>query len=417
LKFKFETARHYACATTVFTRFNDWTYVGFNDNDRNDLATQFGERENESRDLGPLSKPRFQWNGEKCVMNDLEQSSAPELIGTEDQLDHVLTQPRRVLIDSMRQFSSPLVVLGAGGKMGPSLAVLARRAAEAAQHGLKVIAVSRFSDAASRDWLEARGVDTISADLLNRAAVERLPDSANVVYLVGLKFGTAQNPSLTWAANTLVPAAIAERYSKARVVALSTGNVYPLVPVASGGAVETHPLTPLGEYANAAVARERIFEYLAARDGTRVVLLRLNYALELRYGVLVDLARKVMAEQPIDLTTGYCNVIWQGDANEMILRALAFAATPPNVFNLTSPEMFSVQEIALELARLLQRPATFTGAAAGTALLSNSSRLCALLGVPATPLQTVVRWTAHWVKNNGRFLGKPTRFEVRDGRY
>ncbi|MGH7969611.1 MAG: NAD-dependent epimerase/dehydratase family protein, partial [Limisphaerales bacterium] len=207
-------------------------------------------------------------------------------IQDEAELDEYLTRPRPILMEFIRTVSSPLLVLGAGGKMGPTLAVLAKRAAEAARHRLEVIAVSRFSDRAARRWLEQRGIGTISADLLQRREVEKLPDTSELIYLVGLKFGTQQNPSLTWAVNTLVPAFVMERYPKARVAALSTGNVYPLVPARSRGAGEDAPLTPLGEYANAAVARERVFEHFSRQNGTRLALLRLNYAVELRYGVL-----------------------------------------------------------------------------------------------------------------------------------
>ena len=300
--------------------------------------------------------------------------------------------------------------------MGPTLAVLVRRAAEAAGHPLEVIAVSRFSNKNARQWLEQRGVGTIEADLLDREAVQKLPDSTNVIYLVGLKFGTAQNPSLTWAVNTLAPANVAERYASARIVALSTGNVYPLVPVTSRGAVETDPLTPLGEYANAAVARERIFEYFSRRDGTEIALIRLNYAVELRYGVLVDVARKVCAGEPVDVATGWFNWVWQGDANEMIIHALQLTASPATAWNLTGP-IVRVRDVAEEFARLFGKPAIFRGMETETALLSDASRICAQLGSPPTPLETVIRWIAHWVKSGGASLNKPTHFEVRDGKF
>lgn len=341
----------------------------------------------------------------------------PELINTDAELEDVLTRPRSVLMEFIHHVSSPLVILGAGGKMGPTLAVLAKRAAQLAGHPLEVIAVSRFSDEAARHSLERQGVKTLSADLLEREQVERLPDSGNIIYLVGLKFGTKQNPGGTWAVNTLVPAHVAERYPKSRIVALSTGNVYPLVPVESGGSSENSDLTPLGEYANAAVARERIFEYFARKQGTRVALVRLSYALDLRYGVLVDIARKVDAGEPIDVTSGYFNCIWQADANEMILRSLALTHNPPIAFNLTSPTIFSVRKVAARFSELLERPAKFVGAESTTAFLSNTERVCAELGSPATPFETVIRWTAHWVQNGGRSLNKPTHFEVRNGAY
>jgi nucleoside-diphosphate-sugar epimerase len=339
------------------------------------------------------------------------------MIRDENELDEVLTRPGPVLVDFIRSVSSPLLVLGAGGKMGPTLAVLARRAAELAGHRIEVIAASRFSDEAARRWLEARGVATLQVDLLDRNVVQHLPGAADVIYLVGLKFGTRQNPALTWAANTLIPAHVAERFASSRIVALSTGNVYPLVPVTGGGARETTPLTPLGEYANAAVARERIFEFFSGTVGTRVALIRLNYAVELRYGVLVDLARTVLAGEPVDLTTGWFNCIWQGDANEMILRALALASSPAEAFNLTGESAVSVRTVATRLGELLGRPATFVGAESNTALLNNPARFCQLLGPPPTPLDTILRWTAHWVMCGGRSLNKPTHFEVRDGTF
>jgi nucleoside-diphosphate-sugar epimerase len=341
----------------------------------------------------------------------------PDLVSTEEELDELLTRPRSILFEFIRTVHSPLVILGAGGKMGPTLAWLARRAAEAAGHSLHVIAVSRFSDDRARHWLEARGVETVSIDLLDREALKRLPDAVDVIYLVGRKFGTALDAARTWAINTLVPAYVAERFARARIVVLSTGNVYSLVPVASGGSVETDALTPVGEYANAAIARERLFEFFAQQDSTPVCVLRLNYAVDLRYGVLVDIARRVQAGETVPLATGYVNCIWQGDANEMILRSLALAETPPRVLNLTGPAVLSVRALALRFGELLGRAVLFSGAEADTALLSNPAQACALLGQPPTALEPIMRWSAQWIKSGGRLLDKPTHFEVRDGRY
>ncbi len=340
-----------------------------------------------------------------------------EAINTESELEEILTRPRPQLLEVIKTCASPLLILGAGGKMGPTLAVLAKRAAEAAGHPLDVIAVSRFGDQASRQWLEARGVTTLSCDLLDARAVAALPDTENILYLVGLKFGTAQNPSATWAMNTLVPARVCERYPRSRIVAVSTGNVYPLSAVSRSGSVETDALTPLGEYANAAVARERIFEFHSQRNGTALALLRLFYAVELRYGVLADIARKVHAGDPISLGNGSFNCIWQGDANEMILRSLPLAASPPSVWNLCRPEIFSVRQVAMRCGELLGREPVFSGHESDTALLGNSAPLGAALGSPPTPLEAMLRWTAHWVKQDGRNLNRPTHFEVRDGGY
>jgi len=350
-------------------------------------------------------------------MSERTASLLPERIENEEQLDEWLTCPGAALVEHIRTVASPLLVLGAGGKMGPTLAVLARRAAQAAGHRLEVIAVSRFSQPQSRDWLEQRGVKTISCDLLDARALGPLPETSNLIYLVGLKFGTAQNPAATWAINTLVPARVVERFPRARMVALSTGNVYPPSASARGGARETDPLTPLGEYPNAAVGRERVFEYCTAADGTPLALLRLFYAVDLRYGVLLDIARQVHAGRPIELGNGWFNCIWQGDANDMVIRALSLASSPASVWNLCRPEVFSVREVAGRLGELLGRPAQFSGQESPTALLGNAAPICARLGTPNVSLETMLRWAAHWVKQGGRDLGRPTHFEVRDGNY
>jgi nucleoside-diphosphate-sugar epimerase len=335
-------------------------------------------------------------------------------VNTESELDDALTRPRPVLVEFIRTVQSPLVILGAGGKMGPTLAVLARRAAEAANHPLRIVAVSRFSDAQAKESLRKQGVEICEADLLERDSFKRLPEAQNVIYLVGLKFGTAQNPSLTWAINTLVPSYAVECYPNARMVALSTGNVYPLVPVKSGGATEEHPLTPIGEYANAAVARERVFEYYARKHSTAVALIRLNYAVELRYGVLVDIARRVWAGETIDLSNGYFNCIWQGDANDMILRSLTLSSEP---WNVTAPGIVSVRQVAEQFGQIFSKKTHFVNQESATALLNNPAKICQHLGPPPTSLQNMIDWIAHWVRSGGRSLDKPTHFEVRDGAY
>ena len=345
------------------------------------------------------------------------RSSSPESIQTESQLEELLTTPGAALLDFIKTVPGPLLVLGAGGKMGPTLAVLARRAAEVAGHKLNVIAVSRFTDAQSQAWLEARGVQTRSCDLLDGRAVADLPDSPSILYLVGLKFGTAQNPGATWAMNTIVPARVAERFPHARIVALSTGNVYPFSEVSRGGSVETDPLTPLGEYGNAAIGRERIFDFYSRQHSIPVTQLRLFYAVELRYGVLVDIAQKVYAGEAIDLANGYFNCIWQGDANEMVIRSLSLCATPPAVYNLCRPEVFSVRDAAKRLGALLDKPPQFHGTESSTALLGNAKPLCARLGEPTVKLDQMLQWIAHWVAQGGRNLNRPTHFEVRDGKY
>jgi len=341
----------------------------------------------------------------------------PEIITDESQLDAVFTAPSVALREFIADVSSPLVILGAGGKMGPTLAVLAKHAADLAGHPLEVIAVSRYSSQAARQWLENNGVQTITADLLKPADWATLPDTENVIYLVGQKFGTEENPGLTWAMNTLVPANACERYRDARMVALSTGCVYPLVPVTSGGATETTAPEPVGEYASACMARERLFEFHSAKHGTAITLIRLNYAVDVRYGVLHDIAQNIHRGQAIDLAMGHFNCIWQGDANERILRSLALCDSPPRILNLTAPETLSVREVATRLGELMDREATFNGTEAETSWLSNPQAALDEFGPLNVPLETMLQWTAHWTTHAGRSLGKPTHFEVRDGKY
>jgi nucleoside-diphosphate-sugar epimerase len=350
-------------------------------------------------------------------MQSVTSSNLPEVFESEEALDELLTRPGAELVRFIKSVRSPLVILGAGGKMGPTLTVLARRAAEAAGHKLEVIAVSRFSNEVARRWLEERGVRTQSCDLYDADAVRKLPSAEDVVFLVGHKFGTTQSPATTWAANTIVPMRVAERYAASRIVALSTGNVYPPSPVARGGSLETEGLTPLGEYANATVGRERIFEFYSNRNGTRIVLLRLFYAAEMRYGVLRDLADKIWAGRTIDLTNGHFNCIWQGDANEMAIRSMALTSSPPTAYNLTCAKTLSARKIATRLGELMGKTAQFSGTESDTALLGNTTKLRAKLGEPPTSLDAMIRWTADWVKRGGRSLGKPTHFDVRDGRY
>jgi dTDP-4-dehydrorhamnose reductase len=352
------------------------------------------------------------------AQTDKAEITLPESIQTTEDLDALLSHPSGPLAQSIRNYRSPLVIVGAGGKIGPTLAVMARRAAAAAGYALEVIAVSRFSNTApARFWLEGHGVSTLSCDVLQPESLGQLPDSENVIHLVGQKFGTGKSPAATWAVNVVASAHVAERYARARLIALSTANVYPFSEVSKKGSIETDPLTPLGEYANSTVGRERVLEYFSQRDNTPMALLRLCYAVELRYGVLLDIAQKVHAGKSIDLTNGFFNCIWQGDANNLILRALALAKCPSTVWNLCRPEVFSVREVAAQLGQLLARPPQFTGSENPTALLCNSRPLCDALGDPPTPLAPILRWIADWVRRNGATLGKPTGFEVRDGRY
>ncbi len=332
-------------------------------------------------------------------------------------LEDLLSEPTPAVVESVRRGTGDLVVLGAGGKMGPTLARMARRAIDRAGVDRSVIAVSRFSDTETRAALEHHGVRTVACDLLDSEAVALLPDAADVVYMAGMKFGASADPALTWAQNCLLPAAVSRRYARSRIAAFSTGNVYGLVPAGRGGSREGDEPAPAGEYAMSCLGRERVFQFFSARAGTPVVLLRLNYACELRYGVLVDIARRVAAGEPIDLAMGYLNAIWQGDANAMALCALDHAESPARVLNIAGLQELRVRELAESFARRFNRPATFTGTEAPDALLSNGHDAAQLLGAPRIAVERMIDWIADWVMSGGPALGKPTRFEVRDGRF
>jgi len=341
----------------------------------------------------------------------------PRSIADVQALEDLLSEPPEYLINSMRALEGDVVVLGVAGKMGPTLARMARRAFDRAGRRSRVIGVARFSDERQRAALEACGVETIRCDLLNDAEVDQLPDAENVVFMAGRKFGSTGLESLTWAMNSHVPALVSRRFAKSRMVAFSTGNVYGLSPAGHRGSQETDAPRPVGEYAMSCLARERMFEYFSEALGTPGVILRLNYAVEMRYGILYDLARRVAAAESIDLTMGYFNAIWQGDANAMALASLAHATSPPLVLNIAGPEELSVRTTCDELARLLKKPVTYTGREAEDALLSNGSRGWTLFGQPRVDARQVLEWTADWVARGGANLDKPTHFESRDGRF
>ena len=340
---------------------------------------------------------------------------APE---TEEELEERLSRPDDGTIADLRALEGEFLVLGAGGKMGFSVSHLLRRALdEGGRNGTKVTAVSRFGGGVPEEFERAR-VETISADLLDDAALSALPDAPNVLYLAGMKFGSSGDPSGTWALNTLLPGLVARRFRGARIVALSTGNVYGLSSIKKGGAVETDPPAPEGEYAQSCLGRERMFGHAAAEYGTKVALIRLNYANDLRYGVIVDVAQKVLDGTPVDVSMGWVNVIWQGDANRAIVRSFAHAAAPPFVLNVSGPETVSVRWLAGRLAELLDRPVPpIVGAETETAILSNCSKQHGLYGYPSVTLDALIRWTAEWLQRGGRTLGKPTKFQARDGKF
>ena len=333
------------------------------------------------------------------------------------ELEELLSRPTPEVVDALRRSPGDVIVLGAGGKMGPSLTTMIRRASDALSDGRSVTAVSRFSSADAAARLERSGIRVVRAELGDRATTARLPDAPNVVYMAGQKFGTRDLPSLTWAVNTLVPAMVAERYAASRIVAFSTGNVYPLSPATSPGSRETDPLTPIGEYANSCVGRERVLEHVSRTRSTPIAIIRLNYAVDLRYGVLVDIAHHVAAGEPVRLDMGYVNVIWQGDANAQAIRALPHAASPPLAINVTGPERLSVRDIANHLAELLGIAPRFEGTEAADALLSDTTLAQSLFGPPTVSTETLIEWVASWVARGGTRLDKATKFEVRDGRY
>ena len=336
---------------------------------------------------------------------------------TVEQLEDRLSEPTPGVVIALRELPGDIVVLGVGGKMGPTLARMARRALDQIGRRDRVIGVARFSAGDLPAQLRQHDIEPVTGDLLDRAAVAKLPDAANVIFMAGQKFGTAQGPELTWAMNTLVPAHCAERYARSRIVAFSTGCVYPLVPVTSGGACEEDELGPPGDYANSCVGRERLFTHFSQKNGTPVALYRLNYAIDLRYGVLLDVAQRVWRGKPVDVTTGHANIIWQRDANAQALQCLTHAASPPFRINVTGPEIISIRTVAQRFGELFGRPVTITGQEAPTAWLSNSGKAQRLFGPPTVGVDQLIEWTADWVKHDGVTLDKPTHFEVRNGKF
>jgi nucleoside-diphosphate-sugar epimerase len=345
------------------------------------------------------------------TVSALQPSSITDVAHLED----LLSAPTDSVVDTMHQLDGDVMVLGAAGKMGPTLARMARRASDAAGRPRRVIAVSRFSDQAQEAALQSHGVETIRCDLLDAAAVGQLPEADNIVFMAGRKFGSTGDASLTWAMNCHLPSIVCQRYRASRILAFSTGNVYGLAPVGSGGSTEDDPLRPVGEYAMSCLGRERLFEYFSRTLGVPVVLLRLNYATELRYGVLVDLARQVHAGHPVDVTMGYFNVIWQADANAMALNALRHVTSPATALNVAGPEQLDVRGTCLAFGQAMGVPVTFTGTEAPDAILSNGARGWARLGQPRVDADRLIAWTADWVQRGGRTLDKPTHFASRDG--
>jgi len=338
-------------------------------------------------------------------------------IETEAELEEILSRPSDADVAAIAQLDGDLLILGAGGKMGPSLARRARRAAQKGEVCKRIVAVARFSDPRLRESLASDGIETLASDLLHPGALSQLPDIPNVIFMAARKFGTTGVEDLTWAMNTYLPGLVAERYRASRIVAFSTGNVYPLRHATQGGAVESTPAAPEGEYAQSALGRERMFEYGSRQWGTPVAILRLNYAIDLRYGVLLDIGARVFERRPIDLRTALVNVIWQGDANSICLRSFALCQSPPCFLNLTGPETLSVRYIAEEFGRRFRVQPTFSSDEMPTALLSNAAKAHQMFGYPTVTISEMIDWTAAWISSGGPRLNKPTHFEVRDGKF
>jgi nucleoside-diphosphate-sugar epimerase len=345
------------------------------------------------------------------------QRTLPDRIEDVRHLEDLLSEPSEAAVEALARLEGDLVLLGVAGKMGPTLARMARRATDRAGVRRRVIGVARFTDARTEGELQSHGVETVRCDLLDPAQLARLPDVPNVVSLLGMKFGSTGQEPLTWAVNCWVPAQVCQKYRGSRIVAFSTGNVYGLAPVSRGGSVETDSLNPTGDYAMSCVGRERIYEHFSRAHGIPVAILRLNYACEMRYGVLLDLALRVRDGRPVELAMGHLNAIWQADANAAALAALGRTSSPALVLNVAGPELLSVHRLAEELGRLLDRPVTFEGTEGSDALLSNGQLAHRQFGYPRVSVGQLVHWVGDWVRRGGETWSKPTHFEVRDGQF
>jgi nucleoside-diphosphate-sugar epimerase len=332
-------------------------------------------------------------------------------------LETELTKPSAALINDIAKIKGDIILLGVGGKMGPSMAKLAKKAIDIAGTNSKVIGISRFSGSDLRNELEAAGVQTIAADLLNQQQLDALPQAPNIIYLAGQKFGTTGKENFTWAMNTYLPGRVAEKYKDSNIVAFSTGNVYPLSPVTSGGLSEEHEVSPVGEYGQSCLGRERIFQYFSEKNGTPVLIYRLNYAVDFRYGVVMEIAKSVNEGRAIDLRTGNVNVIWQGNANEIAIRSLLHCSSPAKILNVTGPETLSVRWLAEQFALKFNKEASFVHEAQPTALLSNASEAARLFGYPSVSIREIIDITATWITQQGAVFNKETHFQEREGKF
>jgi nucleoside-diphosphate-sugar epimerase len=347
----------------------------------------------------------------------LMTSTLPASIDSEEQLEELLSEPSEAVIAAIGKISGDVMLLGAAGKMGLSLARMLKRATDERGEARRIVAVSRFSQPGHANCFEQYGIEVLAGDLLRESFVDRLPVLPNIVFMTGMKFGTGSQAAQTWAMNAYLPALVCRHFRASRFLSFSTGNVYPFVPVAGHGSIETDRPDPVGEYGMSALGRERIFEYFSLRDNLPVSIVRLNYAVEMRYGVLVDLARQVHRGEPIDLTMGYANVIWQGDANAHALCALADATSPPLILNVAGTERLNVQQVCEQFGERFGRPVRFVNQPAENALLSNSEQACRRYGLPRIRLDQLIDWTAQWIEHGGSTWDKPTHFQSRDGRY
>jgi len=341
----------------------------------------------------------------------------PDVVHDEAELEALLSRPSPADVDLARALTGDVVVLGAGGKMGPSLARRVRRSCDAAGGKQRVLAVARFSEPGLADALTREGIEPISCDLLDPSSVARLPRVENVLFLSGRKFGSSGRPDLTWAQNVVVPSIVAAHFAASRIVVFSSGNVYPLVAPGAPGSTENDPPDPVGEYAQTCLGRERVFEHGSRERGTACLFFRLFYAVDLRYGTIVDVARKVQAGEAVDLRVGHVNALWQGDANSYAFRSLSLCETPPRPLVVTGPEVVTVRAAAEAFGERLGREPRFAGEPSGPALLGDPSFCVSLLGPPQVPLARLLDWVAAWVRQGGRSLGKPTHFEATDGRF
>jgi len=343
----------------------------------------------------------------------MSTQTLPKVINTVAELDELLSRPYPALVEYVKTLDGDIMILGAGGKVGPTIAMMAKRAVDAAGVKKDIYAVDLFP----MPKLEAQGIKTVTCDMMDLHAVDSLPKVENVVYMIGRKFGSTGQEHLTWSTNVIVPYHTARAFTGSRIVAFSTGCVYPLMHYSTGGATEAIPANPIGEYAQSCLGRERMFDYFAEEQGEKVLHFRLNYAIDLRYGVLWDVASKVWAGEPVDITTNYANVIWQGDCSNIVLQSFALAAAPASILNVTGTGMIRIDETAEQFGQLMGKPVRLQGEPNGIGYLSNCAKMVQRFGEPAVSVDTMIEWIAHWVAQGGESLGKPTHFETQNGKY